>query len=54
MIDLLIELLFIEVKMQLGNFIEAILKVYKYCKKVMNKHFNKNVIIGEKEQHLFQ
>ena len=25
------------------EFIKAILKEYKYCKKVMNKHFNKNL-----------
>ena len=32
----------------------AILKEYKYCTKVMNKHFNKNLIMSEKEEHLFQ
>ena len=36
------------------EFIEAILKEYKYCKTVMNKHFNKNLIMREKEEHLFQ
>ena len=36
------------------EFIKAILKEYKYCKKVMNKHFNKNLIMSEKEEHLFQ
>ena len=36
------------------KFIKATLKEYKYCKKVMSKHFNKNLIIGEKEEHLFQ
>ena len=35
------------------EFIKAILKEYKYCKKVANKHFNKNLIISEKEEHLF-
>ena len=30
------------------EFIKAILKEYKYCKKVMNKHFNKN-LVSEKE-----
>ena len=34
------------------EFIKAILKEYKYCKKVMKKHFNKNVIMSE--EHLFQ
>ena len=28
------------------GFIKAILKEYKYCKKVVNKHFNKNMIIS--------
>ena len=28
------------------GFIKAILKEYKYCKKVVNKHFNKNSIIS--------
>ena len=28
--------------------------MYKYCKKVMNKHFNKNLIISEEEEHLLQ
>ena len=51
MIGLLSELLFIEVKMQ--QFIKAILEDYKYCKKVMNKNFNKNLIMSEKEEHLF-
>ena len=27
---------------------------YKYCKKVMRKHFNKNLIKSEEEEHLFQ
>ena len=36
------------------EFIKAILKEYRYCKKVMNKHFNKNLIISEEEEHLFQ
>ena len=30
------------------------LKEYKYSKKVMNKHFNKNLIMSEEEEHLFQ
>ena len=36
------------------EFIKAILKEYKYCRKIMNKHFNKNLIKSEKEEHLFQ
>ena len=55
MIDLLSELLFIEVKMQLINFFfQVFLKEYKYCRNVMNKHFNRNLIMREEEEHLFQ
>ena len=36
------------------EFIKAILKEYKYCKKLMNKHFNKNFIMSDEEEHLFQ
>ena len=36
------------------EFIKAIRKEYKYCKKVMSKHFNKNVIMNEEVEHLFQ
>ena len=32
------------------EFIKAILKEYKYCKKVMKKHFNKNLIMTEEEE----
>ena len=31
-----------------------ILKEYEYCKKVMKKHFNKNLIMSEKEEEQFQ
>ena len=36
------------------EFIKAILKEYKYCKKVMKKHFNKNLIMSEEEEKQFQ
>ena len=36
------------------KFIEAILKEYQYCEKVMKKHFNKNLIISGKEEAQFQ
>ena len=35
------------------EFIKAILKEYKSCKKVMKEYFNKNLIMSEKEKHLF-
>ena len=34
------------------EFIKAMLEEYKYCKKIMKKHFNKNVIMTEED--LFQ
>ena len=36
------------------RFIEAIVKEYGYCKKVMKKHFNQNSIMSEKEEEEFQ
>ena len=50
MIDLLRQLLFIAAY----DFIKSTLKEYKYCKKLINKHFNKNLIMSEEEKHLFQ
>ena len=35
------------------DFIKEILEEYKYCKKMINKHFNKNLIMTE-EEDLFQ
>ena len=32
------------------KFIKAISKKYQYCKKVMTKHFNKNLIMSEEEE----
>ena len=36
------------------EFIKSILKEHKYCKKMMNKHFNKNLVMSEEEEHLLQ
>ena len=36
------------------EFIKAMLKEYKYCRKVMNKHFNRNLIMSEEKEHIFQ
>ena len=36
------------------KFIEANLEEYEYCQKVMKKHFNKNLIMTEKEEEEFQ
>ena len=35
------------------EFIKAILEEYKYCKKIIEEYFNKNLIMTE-EEHLFQ
>ena len=32
------------------KFVKAILKEYGYCRKVMNKYFNKNLIMSEEEE----
>ena len=32
------------------QFVKAILKEYRHCKKVIRKHFNKNLIINEEEE----
>ena len=36
------------------EFIKAIFKEYKYCKKIMSKYFKKNLIMSDEEEHLFQ
>ena len=36
------------------KFIKSILKEHKYFRKIMNKHFNKNLIMTEEEENLFQ
>ena len=36
------------------EFIKPILEEYEYCKKVMKKHFNKNVIMSEEKEEQFK
>ena len=36
------------------ELIEAIVKECEYCKKVIKKHFNKNLIMSEEEEEQFQ
>ena len=36
------------------KFIKAIFKDYDYCKKVIKKHFNKNLILSKEEEEQFQ
>ena len=50
MIDIVNQLLFLEVKRLLMNLLKQILKEFKYCKKIMKKHFNKNLTISEEEE----
>ena len=45
-INLVSQLLFTE----LNEFIKGILKEYQYCKKIIKKHFNKNLIMSEEEE----
>ena len=35
------------------EFIKASLKEYQYRRKVINKHFNKNLTMSEEDEHLF-
>ena len=36
------------------EFIRSIIKEHKYCKKIMKDQFNKNLILTEEEEYLFQ
>ena len=36
------------------KFIEAILEEYDYCKEIMKKHFNKNLVMSVDEEEKFQ
>ena len=36
------------------RFIEAILKEYLYCKKVIKKHFNTNLVMSAEDEERFQ
>ena len=36
------------------EFIKAILQEHRYFREVMKKHFNKNLVMTEEEEHLFQ
>ena len=50
MINLVSQLLFTEVKMLLLNLLKQCLKSTSTVKKVMKKHFNKNLIMTEEEE----
>ena len=36
------------------DFIKEILKEYEYCRKIIKKYFNKNLIMSEEEEKQFQ
>ena len=36
------------------KFIEAILKEYNYCKNMIKKHFNKNLVMSIEDEERFQ
>ena len=36
------------------KFTKTVLEEYKYCKKIMKKHFDKKLIMTEEEENLFQ
>ena len=50
MVNLASQLFFYRGENAAYKFIEAILEEYEYCKKVMKKHFNKNLIMTEEEE----
>ena len=54
MIDLVSQLFFTGEKNAISRFIEAILEEYGYCKKVIKKHFNKNLVISAEDEQRFQ
>ena len=41
-------------KNPVNKFIEAILEEYDYCKKVMKKHFHKNLVMSVEDERRFQ
>ena len=38
----------------INKFIKSILNEYNYCRKVMRKHFNKNLIMSVEEEERFE
>ena len=53
-LGLLNQPLFIEVKMLLMDLLKPFFRSINIAKNIRNKHFNKNLIMREKEKHLFQ
>ena len=42
------------VKNAVNRFIETIFEKYDYCKKVIKKHFNKNLVMSAEDEQIFQ
>ena len=54
MINLVNQLFFTGEKNAVSRLIEAILEEYNYCKKVIKKHFNKNLVLSAEDEQRFQ
>ena len=50
----LVNQLFFTEKNAVYRFIEIIIKEYDYCKRVIKKHFNKNLIMSAEDEERFQ
>ena len=44
------KVVFIKEKNATDKFIEAIPKEYDYCKKIIKKHFKKNLVMSEEDE----
>ena len=53
MINLVNQMFFTQEKNAFNKFTEAILKEYDYCKKILRKHFNKNLVMPAKNKERF-
>ena len=40
-------------KNAVNRFIEKILEEYDYCRKVIKKHFNKNLVMSAEDEQIF-
>ena len=54
MINLVKMLCCTEEKNAVFKFIQNILKEYSYCKSVMKKHLNKNLVVSAEEEQEFE
>ena len=54
MINLAKQLFFYRGKNVVNKFIEAIFKEIKYCKQIIKKYFNKNLVMSAEDERRFQ